>query len=252
MIISQSFKVKQPDVDGKVSFSEDTYFSTTDNLVFYKEENNKSLRDKTKDIEQSIADEGAYRETAISNLRIELQTKINNDVSAAKEKLDTKIDTNTTYITANTTAINNINTAIDKINNLESGILFQAKGYADEKKLEAVNEAKKYTDDEVAEITDKIKNNTTRLDTVENDLQSASEDIGILDDTVANLSAGLDALKSIVGELEPETELVATVLQRLDSIEAELTVIKDRLTVLETPTEEEPPVEEETPEEPTV
>lgn len=211
MIISQSFKVKQPDG----SFGDETMLSTTSDLVFYKD--GKTLTTKTSETDAAIVKEVTDRENAIDSLRTELngnidsaKTELNNTIASTKTELQTSI-------TANTNAINTIN---DSTN----GILAQSKAYIDTQTEAAVASAESYTDSKVAglstELNDSISANTASITALQGDL-------GAVQNEVANLVG-------LIGESDVEPEL--TILERLVSIEERLTSIEDRLNVLETPT----------------
>lgn len=210
MIISQSFKVKQPDG----SFGDETMLSTTSDLVFF---GDKTLTKKAEEIDAAIAKEVTDRKNAIDSLRTELngnidsaKTELNNTIASTKTELQTSI-------TANTNAINTIN---DSTN----GILAQSKAYTDTQTEAAVASAESYTDSKVTglstKLNDSISANTASITALQGDL-------GAVQNEVANLVG-------LIGESDVEPEL--TILERLVSIEERLTSIEDRLNVLETPT----------------
>lgn len=209
MIISQSFKVKQPDG----SFGDETMLSTTSDLVFF---GDKTLTKKAEEIDAAIAKEVTDRKNAIDSLRTELngnidsaKTELNNTIASTKTELQTSI-------TANTNAINTIN---DSTN----GVLAQSKAYTDTQTEAAVASAESYTDSKVAglstELNDSISANTASITALQGDLEAVQNE-------VANLVG-------LIGESDVEPEL--TILERLVSIEERLTSIEDRLNVLETP-----------------
>ena len=108
MIISQSFKTKNPDG----SFGNEVALSTISDLVFYEAEENKTLTQKTLEIEADIAkeikdrtdadealgtridDEESARQQADNLLQTNLENKINNDIAAeksARESADSEL-----------------------------------------------------------------------------------------------------------------------------------------------------------------
>lgn len=191
MIISQSFKTKNPDG----SFGNEVALSTISDLVFYEAEDNKTLTQKTSEIEADIAKENqdrtnadkalgeridkekSARETADNLLQTNLEKKINDDI--AKEVKDRG------------TAINSLRDEL--------------------KPLITSNE-------------DNIAANTADINALELKYNSETK-MSEIDSSISKLQASVTSLNEIVGSITDPVE--QTILEKLADIEARLTALEE-------------------------
>lgn len=209
MIISQSFKTKNPDG----SFGNEVALSTISDLVFYEAEDNKTLTQKTSEIEADIAkeiqdrtnadnalgeridNEKSARETADNLLQTNLEKKINDDIAAeksARESADSELSKRITQeVTDRGTAINSLRDEL--------------------KPLITSNE-------------DNIAANTADINALELKYNSETK-MSEIDSSISELQASVTSLNEIVGSITDPVE--QTILEKLANIEARLTALEE-------------------------
>ena len=182
MIISQSFKTKNPDG----SFGNEVALSTISDLVFYEAEDNKTLTQKTSEIEADIAKENQDRIDADKGLKKKIEDDINeeakradNAIAALKNELQPLITTNTSNISKNA---NNISTN-----------------------------------------TSNISANTADITTLQNKYNSETK-MNEVDLSISRLQASVASLNEIVGSTTDPIE--QTILEKLADIEARLVALE--------------------------
>lgn len=209
MIVSQSFKTKNPDG----SFGNEVALSTISDLVFYEAEENKTLTQKTLEIEADIAkeikdrtdadkalgtridDEEFARQQADNLLQTSLENKINNDIAAeksARESADSELSRRITQeVTDRGTAVTSLR---------------------DELKPLITNNA------------DNITANTADINALELKYNSETK-MSEIDSSISELQASVTSLNEIVGSITDPVE--QTILEKLADIEARLTALEE-------------------------
>lgn len=209
MIISQSFKTKNPDG----SFGNEVALSTISDLVFYEAEENKTLTQKTLEIEADIAkeikdrtdadealgtridDEEFARQQADNLLQTNLENKINNDIAAeksARESADSELSRRITQeVTDRGTAVTSLR---------------------DELKPLITNNA------------DNITANTADINALELKYNSETK-MSEVDSSISELQASVASLNEIVGNITDPIE--QTILEKLADIEARLVALEE-------------------------
>lgn len=209
MIISQSFKTKNPDG----SFGNEVALSTISDLVFYEAEENKTLTQKTLEIEADIAkeikdrtdadealgtridDEESARQQADNLLQTNLENKINNDIAAeksARESADSELSRRITQeVTDRGTAVTSLR---------------------DELKPLITNNA------------DNIAANTADINALELKYNSETK-MSEVDSSISELQASVTSLNEIVGNITDPIE--QTILEKLADIEARLVALEE-------------------------
>lgn len=209
MIISQSFKTKNPDG----SFGNEVALSTISDLVFYEAEENKTLTQKTLEIEADIAkeikdrtdadealgtridDEESARQQADNLLQTNLENKINNDIAAeksARESADSELLRRITQeATDRGTAVTSLRDEL--------------------KPLITSNE-------------DNIAANTADINALKLKYNSETK-MSEIDSSISELQASVTSLNEIVGSITDPVE--QTILEKLADIEARLTALEE-------------------------
>lgn len=209
MIISQSFKTKNSDG----SFGNEVALSTISDLVFYEAEGNKTLTQKTLEIEADIAkeikdrtdadealgtridDEESARQQADNLLQTNLENKINNDIAAeksARESADSELSRRITQeVTDRGTAVTSLR---------------------DELKPLITNNA------------DNITANTADINALELKYNSETK-MSEVDSSISELQASVTSLNEIVGNITDPIE--QTILEKLANIEARLVALEE-------------------------
>lgn len=208
MIISQSFKTKNPDG----SFGNEVALSTISDLVFYEAEENKTLTQKTLEIEADIAkeikdrtdadealgtridNEESARQQADNLLQTNLENKINNDIAAEKSARESADSELLRRITQEAT---DRGTAVTSLR--------------DELKPLITNNA------------DNITANTADINVLELKYNSETK-MSEVDSSISELQASVASLNEIVGNITDPIE--QTILEKLADIEARLTALE--------------------------
>lgn len=209
MIISQSFKTKNPDG----SFGNEVALSTISDLVFYEAEDNKTLTQKTSEIEADIAKERQDRIDADKGLKKKIEDDINeeakradNAIAALKNELQPLITTNTSNISKNA---NNISTNTSNISANTADITTLQNKYNSETKM--------------SEVESSIATNTANITALENKYNSETK-MNEVDLSISRLQASVASLNEIVGSITDPIE--QTILEKLADIEARLVALE--------------------------
>lgn len=190
MIISQSFKTKNPDG----SFGNEVALSTISDLVFYEAEDNKTLTQKTSEIEAAIAKENQDRTKADKALG----ERIDNEKSA-RETADNLLQTNL------------------KKNNDDIAKEVTDRGTA-------INSLRDELKPLITSNKDNIAANTADINALELKYNSETK-MSEIDSSISELQTSVTSLNEIVGSITDPVE--QTILEKLADIEARLVALEE-------------------------